>query len=99
MFESLNLYTSGLVALFLVVTAVLVTWYFSRMEGSDEEVVLDVIQGRKEISREELLQETGLDPEKLDQVIKSLEQVTVEGKKVYYVGEGRRKWGEKLEKD
>ncbi|MFP3946231.1 MAG: hypothetical protein ACLFVI_04950 [Archaeoglobaceae archaeon] len=86
MFE-FNLYTSGLVALFLVVIAVLVTWYFSRMEGSDEEAVLDIVQGRKKVSREELQQETGLNDEKLDRILQSLEQVTVEGEEVHYVGE------------
>lgn len=90
MFESLNLYTSGLVALFLVVTAVLVTWYFSRMEGSEEEFVLDTVQERKRISREELQQETGLNAEKLDRILQSLEQVTVEGEEIHYVGERRK---------
>ncbi|MFO7967818.1 MAG: hypothetical protein R6U44_09505 [Archaeoglobaceae archaeon] len=94
MFESFNLYTSGLVALFLVVIATIVTWYFSKMEGSDEEVVLDIVQDRKKVTREELQQETGLSMEKLERIIQSLEQVMVEGEEVYYTGEGRRKWGE-----
>ncbi len=94
MFESFTLYTSGLVALFLVIIAVLVTSYFSRMKGSDEEVVLDIVHGKKQITRGELQQETGLSAEKLDRIIQSLEQVMIEGEEVYYMGEERRKWGE-----
>lgn len=95
MFE-FNLYTSGLVALFLVVIATIVTWYFSRMEGSEEEMVLDIVQEKKKITREELQQETGLSASRLDLIIKSLEQVTVEGDEVYYTGEESRKWIDKI---
>lgn len=99
MFEFLSLYTAGLVALFLVLIAVIVTWYFSKMEGSDEENVLDIVQGRKKISREELQHQTDLSAEKLDRIIQSLDQVMVEGEEVYYVGEGMRKWGEKTKEE
>lgn len=90
-FESFSLQTAGLVALLLVVTGVIVTWYFSRMEGSDEEVVLDVIQEKKKITREELQQMTGLSAEKLDKIIQSLEQVVIEDEEVHYVGERQKR--------
>jgi len=86
-----SLYTAGILAFFLILTALLINRYFSRLEPGDEETLINVLMEKKAMKRDELKKITGFSDEELDRMIESIEEIIEEGDEIRYAGSWREK--------
>jgi hypothetical protein len=64
--------------------ALAINRYFSKMEVSDEETLINILIDKKVVKRDELKKITGFTDEKLDRMIESIDEIIAEGDVVRY---------------
>lgn len=89
--EFFSLYTAGILAFFLIMIALAINRYFSRMEPGDEEILINILMEREVVEKDELKKITGFTDEKLDRMIKSIDEIITEGDEVRYEGMWKKK--------
>jgi len=85
-----SLYTLAIVAFLLFITAVFTNRYFSKLDESDEEKIINLLMERP-MTKKEIIEALGISEQRLQVIINSIEELGLDedGKTVRYLRGGR----------